>query len=100
MKYRSRIEIAAAILIAANVGITKTKLMYSTFISYDQLKEYLAFLKKNELLTHDVVSMTFATTPKGREFVDMVYELNEISGFAVADSIQLGNTEKRLPTLL
>jgi predicted transcriptional regulator len=99
MKYRSRTEIAAHILIAANSGITKTKLMYTTFISYNQLIQYLAFLKQNGLLTHDEVSMTFRTTPKGYEFIDTYNKLNEISGFAIADGTQFGASERRFPTL-
>jgi predicted transcriptional regulator len=97
MKYRSRTEIAARILVAANVGIPKTKLMYTTFLSYNQLKEYVAFLKEKGLLTHDEMSMTFRTTPKGREYIDMFYKLNEISGFALADSIRSDARERKLP---
>jgi predicted transcriptional regulator len=39
MKYRSRTEIVAMILEAANGGATKTKIMYRAFLSYEQLKE-------------------------------------------------------------
>ena len=41
MKNRSRTEIAANILESANGGATKTKIMYKSFLSYSQLKEYL-----------------------------------------------------------
>ena len=41
MKYRSRTDITAQILEAANGGVTKTKIMYKAFLSYAQLKEYL-----------------------------------------------------------
>jgi predicted transcriptional regulator len=34
MKYRSRTEIVAMILDAANGGATKTKIMYKAFLSY------------------------------------------------------------------
>jgi predicted transcriptional regulator len=44
MKNRSRTELASNILEAANGGATKTKIMYRAFLSYAQLKEYLAML--------------------------------------------------------
>ena len=47
MKYRSRTELASNILEAANGGATKTKIMYKAFLSYSQLKEYLAMFTQN-----------------------------------------------------
>ena len=38
MKYRSRTEIVSNILEAANGGVTKTKIMYKAFLSYNQLQ--------------------------------------------------------------
>jgi len=100
MKNRSRTEIAADILMAAKEGIAKTKLMYTTFISYTQLKEYSAVLEEKGLLKFDQTSASFRTTPKGHEYLDMIYRLNEISGFASVDSNQFGVKEARLPTLI
>ena len=54
MKNRSRTELASNILEAANGGATKTRIMYRAFLSYAQLKEYLAMLTQNGLLSHDV----------------------------------------------
>ena len=51
MKYRSRSEIIALLLNAANGGgATKTKLMYSAFISFNQLREYLSLMVENGLI--------------------------------------------------
>ncbi len=50
MKYRSRTEIVANILDAANGGATKTKIMYKAFLSYTQLKEYFSILIENNLI--------------------------------------------------
>ena len=44
MRYRSRSDIAALILEAANGGAAKTKIMYKAFLSYVQLKQYLNIL--------------------------------------------------------
>jgi predicted transcriptional regulator len=75
MKYRSRTEIASHILEAANGGATKTKIMYKAFLSYAQLKEYLAILAQNGLLTNDVAA-TYKTTSKGIKFLDMVRQMD------------------------
>ena len=51
MGNRSRTEIVAMILDAANEGgETKTKIMYFAFLSYNQLKEYLSVLVENNLI--------------------------------------------------
>ena len=68
MRYRSRSEIVSAILEAANGGTTKTKIMYKAFLSYAQLKEYLAILIENDLL-EIVEEGTFRTTQKGMQFL-------------------------------
>ena len=47
MNYRSSTEILSMILDAANGGATKTKIMYKAMLSYNQLKEYLSVLIKN-----------------------------------------------------
>jgi len=52
MKYRSRTEIVAMILEAANGGATKTRIMYKAFLSYAQLREYLSVLIENNLLEY------------------------------------------------
>ena len=51
MGNRSRTEIVAMILDAANGGgETKTKIMYTAFLSYGQLNEYLSILIENNLI--------------------------------------------------
>ncbi len=65
VKYRSRTEIVAMILEAANGGATKTKIMYKAFLSYVQLKEYLSVLIENNLLEYLDGTQTYKTTEKG-----------------------------------
>ena len=65
MKYRSRTEIVAMILDAANGGATKTKIMYKAFLSYAQLREYLSVLIENTLIEYVEGSQTYKTTEKG-----------------------------------
>jgi len=78
MKYRSRTEIVAMILEAANGGATKTKIMYKAFLSYAQLKEYLSVLIENNLLEYLEGSQTYKTTEKGLNFLKMHNEIGEL----------------------
>ena len=71
MKYRSRTDIVAQILDAAGGGATKTKIMYKAFLSYAQLKEYLAVLIENGLLEYDKHTAHFKTTGKGNRFIEI-----------------------------
>ena len=78
MKYRSRTEIVAMILDAANGGATKTKIMYSAFLSYAQLKEYLSVLIENNLLDYIEGTQTFRTTEKGLNLLKIHNEMAEL----------------------
>ena len=74
MKYRSRTELVSNILEAANGGATKTKIMYKAFLSYAQLKEYLAVLIQNDLIAHDIEGI-YRTTSKGIKFIESSQQL-------------------------
>ena len=78
MKNRSRTEIVSMMLDAANGGATKTKIMYSAFLSYTQLKEYLSVLIKNNLLEYSDGTKTFRTTEKGLNLLKMHNEMGEL----------------------
>ncbi|HYR04478.1 MAG TPA: winged helix-turn-helix domain-containing protein [Nitrososphaerales archaeon] len=53
MKYRSRTDIIAMILQSVTTGATKTRIMYSAYLSYTQLKEYLGFLLQRDLVRYE-----------------------------------------------
>src|SRR5262249_21265301 len=78
LKYRSRTEIVAMILDAANGGASKTKIMYKAFLSYAQLREYLAVLIENDLLEYIEGAQTYKTTEKGLNFLRMHNEIGEL----------------------
>ena len=78
MKYRSRTEIVAMILDAANGGATKTKIMYKAFLSYAQLKEYLSVLIENDLIEYIEGSQSYKTTEKGLNFLKMHNQIGEL----------------------
>lgn len=78
MKYRSRMDIAAAILQIAEEGSIKTKIMYRAFLSFPQLKEYLELLTGQGLLEHVEGEKTFHTTEKGMRFLRMYREVDRL----------------------
>ena len=75
MKYRGRTEILDNILGAANGGATKTKTMYKSFLSYDQLKEYLSVLIETNLIEYVDGIQNYRTTEKGLHYLIMHNEL-------------------------
>jgi predicted transcriptional regulator len=78
MGNRSRTEIVGNILDAANGGTSKTKIMYSAFLSYNQLNEYLSILIENNLIEYLDGTQTFKTTEKGLFFLKMHNEMAEL----------------------
>jgi len=76
LQHRSRVDIIANILRAANSGAKKTHIMYKCNLSFKQLHVYLDLLKERKLLkcirtqTEDKNnSYTYETTNKGKEFL-------------------------------
>ena len=64
------------ILEAANGGATKTKIMYKAFLSFAQLKEYLAMLTQNGLISYED-SQKYRTTEKGLRMLQIYNQINE-----------------------
>ena len=78
MGNRSRTEIVGNILDAANGGATKTKIMYTAFLSYNQLKDYISMLIENNLIEYLDGAHKFKTTEKGLIFLKMNNEIGEL----------------------
>ena len=78
-KYRSRNDIISDILaIALDRGAMKSHLMYGAYVSFNQLHgDYLPFLLRNGFLIFDEEKLRYATTEKGRQFLD-AYKLLKI----------------------
>jgi predicted transcriptional regulator len=80
VKYRGRDEIIGLLLNAANGGeATKTKLMYSAFISFNQLREYLLLLVENGLIQYEEGKHTYRTTEKGIRFLNLQNNIDEVA---------------------
>ena len=79
MKYKDRTEMITLILTSASRmnGVLKTKIMYEAFLSFSQLKEYVALLLRNGLLEHDELKKTYNTTEKVR-LLELYNSLTEI----------------------
>jgi predicted transcriptional regulator len=80
MQYRDRAEITRQILDIANGAedITKTKIMYKVFLSYKQLKDYLALLTEKDMLRHDSITQTYKTTEKGFRLLQIYNQLDDM----------------------
>ena len=81
-KYRSRTDIVAQILQAANDhsdGASKARIMYyGVFLSYTQLKEYLAILIQNGLLEYRDRTQTYKTPEKGLKFLNIYEQIKQL----------------------
>ena len=75
MKYRSRADIAAAILNTSRQGAKKTQLMYGAFLSFPQIEEYLDLLVEQDLIRYIEIVNKYYTTEKGFRFLKMYNEV-------------------------
>jgi predicted transcriptional regulator len=80
MQNRDRAEIIRQILAITNdvEDITKVKLMYKAFLSYKQVKEYVALLTEKGLLRYDAITQTYKTTEKGFRLLQFCNELDDM----------------------
>lgn len=81
MTKRSRDEIYASILQSAaqdRSGMGITRIMYNTFLSYSQLSESLEQLTRFRLLAYQHDDKRFKITEKGRRFMQLVEEMDDI----------------------
>ncbi|MDQ3838771.1 MAG: winged helix-turn-helix domain-containing protein [Thermoproteota archaeon] len=80
MKNRSRSDIIRTVLESANgKGVTKTRIMYSAFLSYQQLKEYLTILQENGLIEYQQGERTYKTTSKGIHLLQLSSKIEELT---------------------
>ena len=82
-------EITAFILQIAVDGISARKLIYKvSYLPYTQLREYLMVLQENGLLIkYEQKDLTFITTEKGQNFLQIYAELNDVVAMTNAGNI-------------
>lgn len=78
MKYRSSTEIIDTILRSLDSGATRTRIMYRAYLSYSQLKEYLALLESRQLLKYEEGSQIYTITEKGLRFMNAYDDIREL----------------------
>jgi predicted transcriptional regulator len=73
-------EITAAILYSAQDGpVTRTKIMYRAFLSYEKVRCYISDLVAGELIEPiDESQRLFRTTSKGYEFLRVYEKVQEL----------------------
>jgi predicted transcriptional regulator len=77
--HRDRLDIFARILESASKiqGITKTRIMYEVQLSYNQVKEYVPYLQRRELMSYDAEKRVYRTTNKGKRVLELYNKINE-----------------------
>jgi predicted transcriptional regulator len=77
---RSRDDIISDILeVASGGGIaTKMGIMYKTFLSHAQMKNYLTYLTQHDLIEYDVGAQIYKTTEKGLRFLDTYSQMDDM----------------------
>jgi len=85
VKNRSRPDIMAIILEAANGGITKTKLLTRANLTSGQLRQYLDILVEKKLLAEYASEnrkyLAYRTTEKGMRYLSIYSSLKSIAVF-------------------
>ena len=77
---RSRDDIISDILeVASGGGIaTKMGIMYKTYLSFTQMKNYLTYLTQHDLIEYDVGAQIYKTTEKGLRFLDTYGQMDDM----------------------
>lgn len=75
-KRRDREEIMYEILSAAIEPVTRTRLIYASFLSNTELRQYIELLLENSMLEVDPINKTrFKVTEEGRKFLKLYSEM-------------------------
>jgi predicted transcriptional regulator len=86
MKNRGRQDIKAMILEAAIAAENKTKIMYKAYLSHGQLCVHLTELQDNGLLEYRLGEQTYKTTQKGKRYLEIYNNMNELTSISEEDS--------------
>jgi predicted transcriptional regulator len=76
---RSSTEITAQILDAAIKPISKTRLMYTAYISMRQAQDYFTELIEKKLLFYNPLKKTYLTTDLGKKYLKIHDSLVRLS---------------------
>ena len=59
-------------------GLTKTKIMYKSYLSYAQVKDYLSAMMVDELLLFNEKTGKFTVTDKGFKYLENYKKIAEL----------------------
>ncbi len=90
VKYRARTDTIVTMLEVATYGAMKTKIMYASCLSSDQLRTYLERGITNGLLEYDSKVERYSTTEKGFRLLDLY---NNLCSLEVAPVLSLPQLE-------
>ena len=99
MKYRSRAEIIATILHGANKGATKTRLMYSAYLSYTMTQEYIAFLQDRGMILYEEGTQKYKVTEKGLQFLhsyDQISDYLEVARPSTPERMRINESQSQV----
>ena len=72
------IQIILETITSREEGLTKTQLMYKSFMSYIQLVEYLTVLRRSGLIEYNPSTSTYKTTTRGLRLLEVTKEINKL----------------------
>ena len=78
MHKRIWVDILAEMVEAAKEPIGKTALMYKLSFSGEMFKHYILLAQNNGVLEYDPERRRFRTTEKGREYLNVYHNLNQL----------------------
>ena len=91
MKYRSRADLIAVVLSSAakEGGAPLTRIMYNSFLSYPQIKQFSQFLLEHGLLEHNELEKVYKTTGKGFQYLELYKQMEELINFSNNPSVTI-----------
>ena len=72
------IQVILETITSREEGITKTQLMYKSFMSYIQLVEYLTVLRRSGLIEYNPSTSTYKTTKRGFRLLQVTKEIDKL----------------------
>jgi predicted transcriptional regulator len=87
-KRRGREEIIYEILSAAVEPVTRTRLIYASFLSNAELRQYIALLLEYRMLEVDPITKTrFKSTEEGRKFLGLYEDMTSITSSTLNNNL-------------
>ncbi len=87
-KRRGREEIIYEILSAAVEPVTRTRLIYASFLSNAELRQYITLLLEHRMLEVDPITKTrFKATEEGRKFLGLYEAITRITSSTLNNNL-------------